>query len=62
VNGQEESCHAYGSVAIMIDLPAGSSLVAYLAHSSVHADGSFGQCELHMAKGHVQEASVTVTS
>ena len=44
----------YGSVAITIDLPAGSSLVAYLAHSSVHADGSFGECELHMASGRVQ--------
>jgi hypothetical protein len=43
-----------GSVAITIDLPAGSSLVAYLAHSSVHADGSFGECELHMASGRVQ--------
>jgi Putative adhesin len=43
-----------GSVAITIDLPAGSSLVAYLAHSSVHADGSFGECELHMASGLVQ--------
>jgi hypothetical protein len=38
----------------MIDLPAGSSLVAYLTHSSVHADGSFGECELHMASGRVQ--------
>ncbi len=43
-----------GSVAITIDLPSGSSLVAYLAHSSVHADGSFGECELHMASGRVQ--------
>jgi hypothetical protein len=43
-----------GSVAITIDLPAGSSLVAYLAHSRVHADGSLGECELHMAKGRVQ--------
>ena len=43
-----------GSVAITIDLPAGSSLVAYLAHSSVHADGSFGECELHMASGRIQ--------
>ena len=43
-----------GSVAITIDLPAGSSLVAYLAHSGVHADGSFGECELHMASGRVQ--------
>ena len=44
----------YGSVAITIDLPAGSSLVAYLAHSRVRADGSFGDCELHMASGRVQ--------
>ena len=43
-----------GSVAITIDLPAGSSLVAYLAHSGVHADGPFGECELHMASGRVQ--------
>lgn len=43
-----------GSAVITIDLPAGSSLVAYLAHSSVHADGSFGECELHMASGRVQ--------
>jgi len=43
-----------GSVVITIDLPARSSLVAYLAHSSVHADGSFGECELHMASGRVQ--------
>jgi hypothetical protein len=43
-----------GSVVITIDLPAGSSLAAYLAHSSVHADGSFGDCELHMASGRVQ--------
>ena len=43
-----------GSVAITIDLPAGSSLAAYLAHSSVQADGSVGECELHMASGRVQ--------
>jgi len=43
-----------GSVAITIDLPAGSSLVAYLAHSRVHADGSLGECELHLASGQVQ--------
>jgi hypothetical protein len=43
-----------GSVAITIDLPAGSSLVAYLGHSTVHADGSFGECELHLASGQVQ--------
>jgi len=43
-----------GSVAITIDLPTGSSLVAYLAHSSVYAGGSVGRCELHMASGEVQ--------
>jgi Toastrack DUF4097 len=43
-----------GSVVITIDLPAGSSLVAYLTHSTVLADGSFGDCELHMASGRVQ--------
>ena len=43
-----------GSVAITIDLPTGSSLVAYLAHSGVRADGSFGESELHMASGRVQ--------
>ncbi|WP_328524164.1 DUF4097 family beta strand repeat-containing protein [Kribbella sp. NBC_00359] len=43
-----------GSVAITIELPAGSSLVAYLAYSSVRADGSFGECELHMASGRVE--------
>ena len=55
-----------GSVVITIDLPAGSSLVAYLAHSRVHADGSFGECELHMASGRVQldriNAGGTVTA
>jgi Toastrack DUF4097 len=43
-----------GSVAITIDLPAGSSLAAYLAHSSVQADGPVGQCELHLASGQVR--------
>jgi putative adhesin len=43
-----------GSVAITIDLPTGSCLVAYLAHSGVQADGSLGDCELHMASGRVQ--------
>jgi hypothetical protein len=43
-----------GSVAITIGLPADSSLIAYLSHSDVHADGSFGECELHVAKGRVQ--------
>jgi Putative adhesin len=48
------SGHKNGSVAITIDLPAGSSLVAYLAHSRFHADGPLGECELHMASGQVQ--------
>jgi hypothetical protein len=43
-----------GSVSITIDLPAESSLVAYLAHSSVQVDGPVGLCELHMASGQVQ--------
>ncbi|GAA1185768.1 DUF4097 family beta strand repeat-containing protein [Pseudonocardia alaniniphila] len=43
-----------GSVAITIALPAGSDLATYLAYSAVHADGSFGECELHMASGQVQ--------
>ena len=43
-----------GSVAITIGLPAGSGLVAYLAHSSVHAEGPLGECDLHLASGRVQ--------
>jgi Putative adhesin len=43
-----------GSVAITIELPAGSGLAAYLAHSSVQVDGPLGRCELHMATGQVR--------
>jgi DUF4097 and DUF4098 domain-containing protein YvlB len=43
-----------GSVAITIDLPAGSGLAANVAYSSVNADGPLGDCELHMASGRVQ--------
>jgi hypothetical protein len=43
-----------GSVAITIDLPAGSSLAVHLAHSSVQVDGPVGQCELQLASGQVQ--------
>jgi DUF4097 and DUF4098 domain-containing protein YvlB len=43
-----------GSVAITIELPARSSLAAYLAHSSLRVDGTVGQCELHMASGQVR--------
>jgi DUF4097 and DUF4098 domain-containing protein YvlB len=45
-------------VAISIDLPAGSSLAASVANSSLHADGSLGECELHMASGQVQLDSI----
>ena len=47
-----------GSVAISIDLPAGSSLAASVANSSLHADGPLGECELHMASGQVQLESI----
>lgn len=47
-----------GSVAITIDLPAGSSLAASVAHSSVLADGPLAECELEMASGRVQLARV----
>ncbi|NEE02485.1 DUF4097 family beta strand repeat-containing protein [Phytoactinopolyspora halotolerans] len=43
-----------GSVAISIDLPAGSSLAAYVAYSTVQADGVFGASELHVASGQVK--------
>ncbi|TQM79905.1 hypothetical protein FHX81_2217 [Saccharothrix saharensis] len=43
-----------GSVAVTIDLPAGSALVAYLAHAGVEADGAFGDCELHAASSRVR--------
>ncbi|WP_426247545.1 hypothetical protein [Nocardioides sp. LHG3406-4] len=43
-----------GSVAITIELPAGSGLVVYLAHSDVHGVGTLGECELHLAKGRVR--------
>lgn len=42
-----------GSVAITIELPAGSGLVLNTAWSEVHADGRFGDCELDMASGRV---------
>jgi hypothetical protein len=44
----------HGSVAITIDLPTGSNLVTYLGHSTVQAEGSFGECELHTAASDVQ--------
>jgi hypothetical protein len=48
-----------GSVAITVELPTGSSLVAYLAHSGVHAEGALGECELHMASGRVHLDRIT---
>lgn len=47
-----------GSVAITIDLPTGSSLVAHLAYSEVRTEGALGASELHMASGQVQWDSV----
>jgi DUF4097 and DUF4098 domain-containing protein YvlB len=44
----------FGSVAITIDLPTGSSLVAHLAYSEVNAEGALGASEVHMASGQVQ--------
>jgi len=43
-----------GSVAIMIGLPTGSSLIAHLAYSEVTTEGSLGASELHLASGQVQ--------
>lgn len=43
-----------GSVTITIDLPTGSSLAPYLAHSTVDAEGSLGKCELHVASGQIK--------
>ena len=40
-----------GSVAVTIDLPTGSSLIAYTTHSSVQVSGLLGDVELHTAKG-----------
>ena len=43
-----------GSVAITIDLPAGSGLITDLAYSAVHAEGALGEVELHLASGRAQ--------
>jgi DUF4097 and DUF4098 domain-containing protein YvlB len=43
-----------GSVAITVELPTGSDLVAYLAHSDVEVSGALGECELHLASGRVR--------
>ncbi|HET6706725.1 hypothetical protein [Amycolatopsis sp.] len=40
-----------GSVAVTIELPAGSGLVLNTAWTDVHADGPLGDCELNLASG-----------
>lgn len=40
-----------GSVAIMVELPVGSSLLINTVWTDVHASGWFGDCELHVASG-----------
>jgi hypothetical protein len=42
-----------GSVAITIELPAGSRLVLNTAWSDVHTDGLLGDCQLSIASGQV---------
>ncbi|ALG09545.1 DUF4097 family beta strand repeat-containing protein [Kibdelosporangium phytohabitans] len=42
-----------GSVAITVELPAGSTLVLHTAWTDVHADGRLGDCELNIASGQV---------
>ncbi|MEV4621129.1 hypothetical protein AB0J74_20770 [Asanoa sp. NPDC049573] len=43
-----------GSVAITVELPAGSQLVLNTAWSQVRADGTFGSCELNIASGRIE--------
>jgi len=43
-----------GSVAITIELPAGSTLVLNTAWTDVHADGQLGDCALNIASGQVE--------
>jgi hypothetical protein len=43
-----------GSVAITIELPAGSRLVLNTAWTDLHADGLLGDCELNIASGRVR--------
>ncbi|MGC0420610.1 hypothetical protein [Embleya sp. AB8] len=43
-----------GSVAISIELPAGSRLVLNTAWTDVHADGLLGDCELSLSSGQIQ--------
>jgi hypothetical protein len=48
-----------GSVAITIELPAGSALVLATAWTDVQADGRLGACELDVASGPVRLGHVT---
>lgn len=48
-----------GSVAISVDLPAGSRLVVNTAWSDLHADGPLGDCTLETASGQVRLDHVT---
>lgn len=43
-----------GSVAITVELPAGSRLALSTAWTDVHAQGRFGDCELDVASGQVE--------
>ncbi len=43
-----------GSVAITVELPAGSDLVLHTAWSTVDVDGALGDCELHLSTGRVR--------
>ncbi|QFU91942.1 hypothetical protein [Amycolatopsis sp. YIM 10] len=51
-----------GSVAITVELPAGSKLVLNTAWTEVHAEGPLGDCELNPASGQIQLAHVTGTT
>ncbi|MFC4942916.1 hypothetical protein [Pseudonocardia sp. GCM10023141] len=53
------SGNSRGSVAITIDLPTGSGLIAYTAHSTIEAAGALGDFELHTAQGQVQLERIT---
>ncbi len=43
-----------GSVAITVELPAGSDLVLHSAWSEVDVDGTLGHCELNLSSGQVR--------
>ncbi|WP_340681768.1 hypothetical protein LCL61_23880 [Amycolatopsis coloradensis] len=48
-----------GSVAITVELPAGSRLVLNTAWTKVRADGPLGDCELNVASGQVRLDHIT---